>query len=313
MARYDLALAAWLQAHHGVVTAAQLKDLGLTDAQRARITSTGRFRREQRGIFVASAAAQTVLQAAALACASTGGVLCGISAGHVWGHRRLPPAPSPPTVLVMHRHAPRTRLATVVRVGALDPADVVTRLDGIRVTSPPRTVFDLASLVDAAAVESIIEQCLDREVFTLLTLQATANRLSGRGRPGADAFRRLMNCRAIEQQPVDSDLELRLERALIRAGADRPVRQYGLYIDHNVTIHGDLAWPDLRFIVEVDHSTWHAGRQESAYDKRRDRKVARQGWAVARVTEIDIDRRLGETVNDLLALMDQARARRSVA
>ena len=64
-------------------------------------------------------------------------------------------------------------------------------------------------------------------------------------------------------------------------------------------IHPDLGLPEDRFFVEIDHQTWHDGRRDSAYDKRRDRKARLAGCHIERVSDLAIAHELSETVEDL--------------
>ena len=74
-----------------------------------------------------------------------------------------------------------------------------------------------------------------------------------------------------------------------------------------VVVHPDLGVPADRFYVEVDHLTWHGGRAENAYDRRRDIKMRLAGCHVERVTDIAIDGHLDEVVDDLWVLWQHLR------
>ena len=73
---------------------------------------------------------------------------------------------------------------------ALQEIDVVRRDDGIAVTSPPRTAFDAAWDLSRDDLESLIEQGIQRQMFTIPTMWAVARRLREHGRPGAPASAR---------------------------------------------------------------------------------------------------------------------------
>jgi very-short-patch-repair endonuclease len=96
----------------------------------------------------------------------------------------------------------------------------------------------------------------------------------------------------------DSDLELRLWRALAAAGESFE-RQQRVELDGGDVIQLDLACPECRLGIEVDHVTWHGGRIDVQSDKRRDRRAARVGWTMLRVTDDDIDSRLASVVDDI--------------
>ena len=67
-------------------------------------------------------------------------------------------------------------------------------------------------------LESLIEQGIARSNFTVPTLWAHARRLCRHGRPGSARFVEVLSRREVWRRPVDSDYELRLERAMRAAG-----------------------------------------------------------------------------------------------
>jgi hypothetical protein len=172
-------------------------------------------------------------------------------------------------------------------------------------------VFDAAAWLAADDLESVIEQGIARGNFTVPTLWAHARRLRRRGRPGSARFIDVLARRETWRRPVDSDYELRLERAMRARGFPPLTRQHRLAIAPGMIIHPDLGIPADGFFVEVDHLSWHGGRLEGAYDRRRDLKVrAATGFCVERVTDIAIDNHLAETIEDLWAVWQQAHGRR---
>ena len=91
------------------------------------------------------------------------------------------------------------------------------------------------------------------------------------------------------------------------------VREHPVEIASGHVIHPDLGLPSDGFFVEVDHLTWHGGRRESAYDRWRDTKVRLAGACVERVSDVAIDERLAETVEDLWLRWQQARRVRATS
>ena len=128
---------------------------------------------------------------------------------------------------------------------------------------------------------------------------------------GSARFVEVLSRREVWRRPVDSDYELRLERAMRAAGFPPLTRQHPVRISPGVAVHPDLGIPDDGFFVEVDHLSWHGGRLETAYDRRRDLQLrASTGFHVERVTDVAIDHHLDETVDDLLAVWRRVRERR---
>src|SRR5690606_26800033 len=102
---------------------------------------------------------------------------------------------------------------------------------------------------------------------------------------------------------ADSGLELKVFKALERAGVRGLVRQQAIKLPDGRTIHADVAVPAIRWALEVDHVTWHGGRLDAQRDKARDRQARRVGWQVDRVTDVDVREHLARTVAELVALI----------
>ena len=67
-------------------------------------------------------------------------------------------------VLVPHGRSPEMEGVVVHRCRRIDPVDIVERADGIRLTSPPRTIFDSADMIGADATASVLEQLLNERL-----------------------------------------------------------------------------------------------------------------------------------------------------
>jgi very-short-patch-repair endonuclease len=301
----ERSLAEVLVRKHGVVTHDDLRSLGMTTAQLRHLRVSGRLRTVRAGIHVSTATPSRWPQQLVIATAAADGVISHQSAGRLWDFRRVPATSAAHVTIQAARRVAGMNEVIVHRSNLLAELDVVRRHDGIAVTSPPRTVFDLASLMSYDDLESIIEQGLDRELFAMPTLWATARRLGCRGRAGSGRFERVLAHREPWQRPVQSDLELRLERALVQARLPRPVRQHPIDLGDGVTVHVDLAWPVHRVLIEVDHVTWHGGRADAGVDKWRDRQLNALGWRTLRVDDRDIRDRLPEVVRDVARVLAQ--------
>jgi hypothetical protein len=302
-------LLAWLATHHGVVNHTDLERLGVSAHQRNRLLRDGVLVAYVRGVHRLAGAPATSEQAAALACAAGADVVVSHrSAGRVWNLRRLGPDQGLDVLIegLEHRRLPG---ATVHRCHHIDPIDVVERSDGIRVTSPPRTVFDLASLLDDERLESVIEQVVHDGLATIPTLIATGLRLRQRGRPGSARYGRVIRSRPAWMKPVDSDLELVVERAIIAAGLPAPLRQHPIRLHTGEVIRTDFFWPEDGEVLEIDHITWHGGKVDLTADKRRDRLLRRIGINTTRVTDHEIREGLDLVIADLRDILTPTHAR----
>jgi hypothetical protein len=295
-------LAAWSATHHGVVTHGRLVTLGYTRHRIARLVDDGTLERVAHAVYVVTAAPSTPVQRLAIAVAATGGAVSHVTSGREWQYRKLP---TETLVDVTVEHGRSRRSASVPpwirlhRTRSLPAEDVVRRGDGVVLTSPPRTVFDLACVLDADALESVVEQGIDLGHFGVPTLERVAARLARPGRDGSGRFREVLGRRPAWQRPVGSDDELVLARALEALGLPVPVRQAAIRLPDGRVVHPDLAWPEARLVVEVDHATWHDPEDAKAYDKWRDRHVRRVGWVVERVPDRDVRQRLDATAREI--------------
>jgi hypothetical protein len=296
------ALAQELSARHGVTTRKRLFGMGVTRGVIDTLASNGRLQHLGKGVLVSPSHPETLEQRSGIACAHTGGVVCYPTAGLVWEYRKTPRSRHVHVWIPRERRIEAPEWVTIHRTPSLPRGDIVRRPDGITVTSPPRTAFDAAAVLTHDDLESLIEQGLDRGNFIIPTLWAVARRLCANGRAGSARFVEVLRRREPWLGPVDSDHEIRLERALRRRGFPAFERQPPLEIAPGRIIRRDLGIPEHRFYIEVDHLSWHGGRLEGARDRRRDLKGRARGVHIERVTDIALDRHLDETVEDLWTL-----------
>ena len=194
-------------------------------------------------------------------------------------------------VLVPHGRSPEMDGVVVHRCRRIDPVDIVQRADGIRLTSPPRTMFDSADMIGAEATTSVLEQLLNERRITFGTITDTVQRLYHPNRPGSSDDAR--------RHPVASGMARGDCSLTSRSGCWTRCRGSSLAdarrhsfrcvspgYDHDIAI--DFAWPSVKLAIEVDHPAWHDGAVESHADKGRDRKLTTIGWTTARITDIDV-------------------------
>lgn len=312
MHRNEVALAAELNDRHGVTTTARLARLGISEQMLRTLVASGRILRVVRGVYAAAAWPDSLEHRMAIACAATGGTVCFPTAGQVWELRKTPRPPEVHVAITEGCRIDPVPDVVIHRTYQLLECDVVRRPDGIAVTTPPRTTFDAAWWLDDDDYESLVEDGL-RRYFTLVTLRTVGARLRQRGRRGSKRFRETLARRDPTLRPVDSNDELRLERALRRRGFPKLTRQCRLELATGAVIHPDLGIPKVGFYIEVDHRTWHAGSVDADYDCRRDLEVEALGHRVQRVTDIAIDRHLDRTVEALWSIYQRHLRSRTVA
>jgi very-short-patch-repair endonuclease len=193
----------------------------------------------------------------------------------------------------------RTRGLAVHRRTVLSPSDRRAR-HGIPVTSPARTLVDLAPRLSAAELETAINEADRLDLIDPVRLRRAAGGMSGQ--PGARSVRRLLDRQLFRL--TDSELE-RLFLQLVRA-ARLPLPLTG------VRLHGfqvDFFWPDLGLVVETDGLRYHRTPTQQARDHRRDQAHAAAGLTTLRFTHAQVRFEPGE-VTDVLARVVGRLARR---
>jgi very-short-patch-repair endonuclease len=277
-------LAHQISIHHGIVKRSALVADGFSHNTVGRLVASGVLVPVHHGAYRVATAPDTFEARCVAACfADPSAVITGLAAGRLWAFRHVIPV-DVPEVLVAHHANPISTGVTLRRTNQLSREDVVQRRDGIRVASPPRAWFDCAVHLDDQRFEMLTEYVLDTNC-RVPTLWRTVRRFDARGRRGLARARRVLSARSVWQKPADSGLELRVLKALQRAGLPELVRQHPIRLANNSIAHADGAIPDLRWAVEIDHITWHGGRFDAQHDKSRDRAARRAGWQIERITD----------------------------
>jgi very-short-patch-repair endonuclease len=233
--------------------------------------------------------------AAVLACG--GGAVLGVQpAGYLWRMIRQEPR-GPIDVLVPLPRCPRHRGIRVHRVQPLPP-DEVTRFRNIPVTTPARTLLDLATVLPIRELEQAIALAERNHAGTERRLVSLLARYPSRA--GTPTLRELL-----DRSP---------KPALTRSEAEELflglVRKAGLPVpETNVPVHGyelDFLWREQRLAVEIDGFAFHGDRAAFEADRRRDADLAAQGIQVVRITW----RRIANTPEAVLVQLVQALAER---
>jgi very-short-patch-repair endonuclease len=226
------------------------------------------------------------------------GLVSFLTAAEVWG---LDVVAVPDVhVSVASERRLRSEKVVVHRTQAFIPADVC-RYGPIPLTSPLRTVIDLAAVLDADALELAIESGLRRRLYSVGQLRRRADALLGTGRPGSAKLRLLLEHRDLGR--TESGWEVRTSQVLERAGFGRPVRQHEVRVRGRSIAKPDLSDPDAKLALEYDSDRWHTGTDQRHADAERRNRLRALGWTVIEVTPAALRRPA-----DLVALVSAALA-----
>jgi hypothetical protein len=224
---------------HGVITTAQLYTAGVGRNAVAIRVRQGALRRAYRGVYlVGPVDAPLAREAAALLACEPGAVLSHRTAAVLWG--LIAPAGGPVDVTVRRTGRSRAGLR-VHRTSRLDDR-AIGRRDGLRITSPERTLLDLAAGGALPELERAVEEAQVLRLVNRRTLRATA----AGGHAGAARLRAALG-RHDQPRVTRSEAERRLLALIGQAGLHEPVTnaRLGRY-------EVDFLWRAERLVVEVD-------------------------------------------------------------
>lgn len=211
------------------------------------------------------------------------------SAGALWGLC----APGREIEITVRRQSPvRRRGIRVYRRAALPESDLTIR-DDISVTTPYRTLMDLARRFADEPLERAVNEADRRDLIDLDRLREKLE--ERRSSPGAPNLRRLLDRRTFRL--TDSKLERLFLPIADRAGMPVPLTRQ-LVNGYRV----DFFWPKLGLVVETDGLRYHRTPERQSRDARRDQVHATAGLTPLRFTHEQIRYRPAEVVATLRAV-----------
>jgi hypothetical protein len=192
--------------------------------------------------------------------------------------------------------AGRRRLKGVVVHDAPLQRERVHRL-GIVVTTPARTIVDLA---DVVARRRVLERAIDEAEYLKLDWSGAAPR---HGRRGSGLLASVLAVHEPGSTRTHPGLEEMFLTFLDERGFPRP--------EVNVHVEGyecDFVWRDQRVIVETDGGAAHGTRRAKERDPVRDADLQIAGWRVIRITLMRLSRQPAAVEHQLRRLLTPAPA-----
>jgi very-short-patch-repair endonuclease len=182
------------------------------------------------------------------------------------------------------------------------PADETCAHDGIPVTTPARTLLDLAAILSVHDLERAANEAEIRRLTSPTSLDALVARYPGR--PGTPAIRRLLATRRIGANITKQELEHRFLAFLDAHGIERPRTNRHLPLRDGSLVEADCHWPHASLIVELDGAATHQTRAAFERDRARDRKATASGHRVVRITWRQLDDNPETLADELRALLE---------
>jgi very-short-patch-repair endonuclease len=247
--QHSISRSAWdlVARQHGVVARGQLLEIGLSPKAIEARVARGRLHPVLRGVYAVGRPSLTRdgwWMAAVLGCGPSAMLSHG-SAAALWR--------------ITEENERRIEISVCTGTDHRRPGIVVHRRPNIEacdrreqrripVTSPIRTLVDLAASRTAISLERAINNADKRDLVDPETLRAALGRF--RGERGVARLRTVLDRRTFRLS--DSDLEVRFRSLARQAGLPEP--------ETKSMVNGfevDLFWPDLGLIVETDGLRYH--------------------------------------------------------
>ena len=180
------------------------------------------------------------------------------------------------------------------------PADEMTVLRGIPVTTVPRTLLDLAAMLPRRQVERAVNEAEVLQLFDALSLADLVARHPRRR--GVASIGALLAARSHGSGMTRSELEERFLVLLDQAGLPSPDVNRSVHVSGR-WIEGDCVWLPQRVIAELDGHAFHATAAAFERDRSRDRVLQAAGWRVVRITWRQLHDDSAALVADLRGLL----------
>ena len=208
------------------------------------------------------------------------GVLCGFSAAELLGASCAPFGA--PAELAVPSGGLRSREGVTVRRDRLHPGEI-TEVDGVRVTTPLRSAFDLGCRLPFVEAVVAVDALARVHAFRPDLLLNFAVRY-----PRTRGVRRLPDVLALADAKSGSPPETRLRVLLIRSGLPPPRVQHPVLDDDRLrAVWLDLAYPEHRVGIEYEGGD-HTRPERVLRDAGRYTRLVSAGWRIYRYTRFEI-------------------------
>jgi predicted transcriptional regulator of viral defense system len=296
----DITVSRLAARQHGIVSLAQLEAVGLGRSGVRDRVAAGRLHRIHRGVY---SVGHSLLSAegrwmAAVLSYGERAVLSHRSAAQLWDLRRGGGATIDVTVPRGYGRSRGNIKAHEVR--SLTVTDI-TRVRGIPCTTVPRTLLDLAEVLDRQRLARAIAQAEVMGVFDLNALNDMLERAPGRR--GSATLRTILDEYDEGTALTQSELEELVLATCLTVGVERPRVNQSIVLDDGA-VQVDLLWPKQKLIVEVDGHRFHGNRRAFEHDRDRDQRLVLAGYRVVRFTWRQITREpdeVGRRIAELLS------------
>lgn len=288
MPRPDIILANLAAQHHGIITDAEIRAVGMTRGQYDFHVRRGAWIRLFEGVY-RHASVPSTWESNLFAACLTGGE--GTVASHRSAARLFGLAGGTDELFeITCRRWRRSRYAPLVvhETKALAKVDV-TVVDGIPVTTVERTLLDLGAVKGPVTVRMAFDRAVSKGLTTWGAVDHTLRRLARSGRPGVTRLREVLALRSPHQPVPESERETLLLELMAQFGLPPAEPQVEVRdADGRLLARVDAAYPEHQIAIEYDSDQIHTEPDALARDNRRRNLLIAAGWTVIAARNQDI-------------------------
>jgi very-short-patch-repair endonuclease len=154
---------------------------------------------------------------------------------------------------------------------------------GVPVTSPERTLMDLAGTLSVNRLGQCLDDALRRHLVNLERLRRLVTLAASGGRRRLGPIHQLLAERVTGYQPGGSDWEQQMNDLWDRLGLESGVRQYRVRLNGR-TYFLDRAIPELKIGAEYNGHEHHHLRSDRDHDAQRAAELSAAGWHIITFT-----------------------------
>lgn len=268
---------------HGLMRRADLGDLGVTSSEIDWRIKTGRMDVAHPGVYHLNSTPATWKTAvlAAVMAAGPDALASHRCAAVLWGFDAVYGRVI--EVTVPYVESPEPDEVIVHRTRRRNPASV---LDSIPITTPERTLFDIAPILPTRVLEKAARSAVHLGLTTVEKMDLAVAEFGGRGVAGTRKMRAVVWVVANDQSGSVSEIDLK--HIIWEAPIPQPIQQLRIVLPDKTHAYPDFSWPDMMKIIEVDGFGAHGTPEQLQSDLRRQNALMELGWQIRRFTATEI-------------------------
>ena len=161
-------------------------------------------------------------------------------------------------------------------------------LHAVPVTTPVRTVFDLAAREHPKRVERALDFALSHRLTNHAELHHLLRVLACRGRSGITTMRQLLEERPADERQPDSNLERHFRKIARTAGFSELEAQFDVADETGWLARVDFYYAPLLIVILIDSVIHHSALTDRRNDAATTARLRAAGYTVLRFTEVEV-------------------------